>query len=359
MRSKVTASDKYQTAFLDEQPLFPSTRFQGSKLKIVDWIWDQIAELDFDTVLDALGGTGSAGYMLKTKGKTVTYNDILKFNWYVGVALIENEGVKLADEDVQFVLQERSGISYPTFVFDTFHDIYFTDEENHWIDRVARNIELLSNPYKKALGYFALFQACIIKRPYNLFHRKNLYIRLAEVERNFGNKTTWDTPFEAHFRQFVAEANQAVFSNGRDNRALNMDVFQIDDPFDLIYIDTPYISRRGVGVDYLDFYHFLEGLANYSQWPGLIDYRTKHRRFRKTASVWTDSGKISQAFDRLFERFRDSILVVSYRADGIPSVPELVAILKRYKKYVEEVDRTDYKYVLSTNQSAEVLLIGR
>jgi len=359
MRSKVTASEKYQTVFFDKQPVFPSTRFQGSKLKIVDWIWSQIAGLDFDTALDAFGGTGSVGYMLKSKGKAVTYNDILRFNWYVGTALIENENVKLTDEDVQFILEEHSSVSYPTFVFDTFHDIYFTDAENRWIDRVARNIELLSDPYKKALAYFALFQACIIKRPYNLFHRKNLYIRLADVERNFGNKTTWDTPFEAHFRQFVSEANQAVFSNGRENKALNMDVLQIDGPFDLVYIDTPYISRRGVGVDYLNFYHFLEGLANYAQWRGLIDYRTKHRRFKKNNSVWTDRNRISEAFDHLFEKFRDSILVVSYRADGIPSIPELVGMLKRHKKHVEEVDRTEYKYVLSTNQSAEVLLIGR
>jgi adenine-specific DNA-methyltransferase len=357
MRPKANTISKQQMVFI-EDPQFPSTRFQGSKLKIVDWIWDAIKHLEFESTLDAFGGTGSVAYMLKTKGKQVTYNDIMKFNWYIGTALIQNDDVILSEKDVEFILQEHRMCKYPTFIYDTFKDIYFTDEENRWIDKVATNIGLLDDPYKKAIGYFALFQACIIKRPFNLFHRKNLYIRFSEVKRNFGNKATWDTSFEVHFRQFVHEANQAVFSNGWENKALNLDAFDIQGDFDLVYIDTPYISGSGIGVDYFGFYHFLEGLVNYSQWPSMIDYKTKHKKLKTNGSIWTDRNKIHFAFDRLFEKFSNSILVVSYRADGIPSVDELVRLLKKYKTNVQELNRTAYKYVLSVNDSAEVLLIG-
>jgi DNA adenine methylase/adenine-specific DNA-methyltransferase len=126
-----------------------------------------------------------------------------------------------------------------------------------------------------------------------------------------------------------------------------------------VYIDTPYISRRGVGVDYFGFYHFLEGLLNYAKWSEMIDYETKHKRLKGNGSVWTDKTRIFSAFDRLFGKFKDSIIVVSYRADGIPSVGELVSLLKKYKFDVEEVKRKNYKYVLSTNNSEEVLLVGR
>ncbi len=358
MRTKANTISKQQMAFIDD-PQFPSTRFQGSKLKIADWIWEAIKNLDFESTLDAFGGTGSVGYMLKTKGKQVTYNDIMKFNWYIGTALIQNDVVALSEENVEFLLQEHQTCKYPTFIYDTFKDVYFTDEENKWIDRVATNIGLLKDFYEKSIAYFALFQACIIKRPFNLFHRKNLYIRTSEVKRNFGNKVTWDTPFEVHFRQFVHEANQAVFSNGRENKALNLDVFDIQENFDLVYIDTPYISRSGTGVDYFGFYHFLEGLVNYSQWPNLIDYKTKHKKLKNGRSVWTDKNKIHSAFDQMFEKFKDSILVVSYRADGVPSVEEIIELLKKYKTNVQELNRTAYKYVLSVNNSAEVLLIGK
>lgn len=80
----------------DSDPIFPRTRYQGSKLKILDWIWDHIKDLKFETALDAFGGTGSVAYMLKAKGKHVTYNDFLKFNWHIGNALIENSNVKLS-----------------------------------------------------------------------------------------------------------------------------------------------------------------------------------------------------------------------------------------------------------------------
>lgn len=359
MRIKMPAITKRQMTLIEGNPTFPSTRFQGSKLKIVDWIWDAIKNLDFDTTLDAFGGTGCVGYMLKGKGKKVTYNDILKFNWYIGMALIENDSVRLTEDDVDFIITRHNKIVYQTFVYDTFKDIYFTDEENKWIDMVVTNIGLLNNIYKKALAYFALCQACIIKRPFNLFHRKNLYLRFSEVERDFGNKATWDTPFEVHFRKFVNEVNLAVFSNGKQNRALNLDVFNIEGKFDLVYIDTPYISQKGGGVDYFGFYHFLEGLVDYSNWGGMIDYKTKHKRLKGNGAVWINKNQIHSAFNKLFEKFKDSILVVSYRSDGIPSIVELENLLKKYKPNVEELKRKSYKYVLSINHSEEVLLIGK
>jgi len=338
--------------------LFPSTRYQGSKLKLVTWIEESLKDLNFHTVLDGFAGTGSVSSMFKSLGKQVTSNDILKFNFHTGLALIENDSVKISDSEIDFLLKRHSSIKYPAFICETFKDIYFTDEENLWIDTVRENINHLDNKYKKSLALFALFQSCIIKRPFNLFHRKNLYIRLSDVKRNFGNKTTWDTPFEVHFKKFVEEGNRAVFSNNHKNRALNMDIFDIDEKFDLVYIDTPYISGKGVGVDYLDFYHFLEGLVNYSSWHELIDYKSKHRKLKNKVNIWGNKNEIDRAFDRLFNKFKESILVVSYRSDGIPSIEELKNLLKKYKSHVEEIRHKNYKYVLSHSKSEEVLLIG-
>ena len=67
---------------------FPSTRYQGSKLKLVDWIINETKNYSYETVLDAFGGTGSVSYSYKKIGKEVTYNDILKFNYQFGKALI-------------------------------------------------------------------------------------------------------------------------------------------------------------------------------------------------------------------------------------------------------------------------------
>lgn len=350
-----------QPAFLlPEATRFPSTRYQGSKAKLADWIWGQIADLNFETCLDAFGGTGSVAYRLKQAGKQVTYNDILKFNYHFGAALVANNTMRLDADDIEAILCRRSGFRYPTFVQDNFHDVYFTDAENAWLDQTITNIGQINDPTCYSLAFFALCQACIVKRPYNLFHRKNLYVRFAEVERSFGNKTSWDRPFEEWFRIFVEEANQAVFDNGYLNRAYNLDAVEVPGDFDLVYVDTPYIPQSGVGVDYLDFYHFLEGLTVYDEWDRHIDRHSKHLRFKPRPNVWTDKSRIHAAFEGLFGRFQNSILVVSYRSDGIPSVEDLVAILRRHKSNVRVEPYGQYKYALSTNgDSSEVLMIGQ
>lgn len=345
--------------FPDLVARFPSTRYQGSKTKLADWIWEQIADLEFDTCLDAFGGTGAVAYRLKQAGKAVTYNDLMTFNYYFGRALIENSHARLSPEKVDWLLTRHPGMDYPSFVVDTFSDIYFTDEENAWIDQTITNIRRLDHGHEFALAFYALCQACIVKRPYNLFHRKNLYIRLADVDRSFGNKTSWDRPFAGWFIAFAEEANQAVFDNGRSNRAFNLDALAVPGDYDLVYIDTPYISAKGVGVDYRSFYHFLEGLTMYDEWGKCLDRRSKHLRLKPERSAWIDKRRIYAAFDRLFARFRRSILVVSYRSDGIPSEAELVDLLKCYKPRVRVAHFGQYKYVLSINsESKEILLIG-
>jgi adenine-specific DNA methylase len=356
----MSKSTAYQPAlFPDATAQFPSTRYQGSKAKLTDWIWQQISNLPFHSCLDAFGGTGAISYRLKQAGKRITYNDVLRFNHQIGLALIENKDARLSTEEVNWLLQRHQEVDYSSFVSETFSGIYFTDEENTWIDRTIANVRQLSDPYKYALAFFALCQACIIKRPYNLFHRKNLYIRLAEVPRSFGNKTSWDRSFDEWFKVFIGEANRAIFDNGQANRALNCDALAVPGDYDLVYIDPPYLSQRGAAVDYLDFYHFLEGLTLGKEWATRIDLTSKHRRLKPQPTPWTDKARIHAAFNNLFSRYRKSFLIVSYRSDGIPTEEELIALLKRYKQDVRVSHFGQYKYALSTNSnSKEILLIG-
>ncbi|MCX9014343.1 MAG: DNA adenine methylase [Candidatus Methanoperedens sp.] len=340
---------------------FPTTRYQGCKQKIVEWIWKNISHLEFDTFLDAFSGTSCVGFNAKKNQKEVTCNDILKFNYQVALAIIENSTILLTDRDIEFILTKQKGIDYPTFIQDTFKDIYYTDEENSIVDMIVTNINQLEDQYKKAIAFAALGQACLVKRPFNLFHRKNLYVRFADVPRSFGNKTTWDKPFQHYFRKFSKEFNDAVFSNGKINKALNCDVFDIPDSYDMVYIDTPYVSPQGGGVDYQQFYHFLDGIVDYKNWHDKIDLSYKHRPFKSESNVWVNKNEIEKAFDRLFKKYQDSILVVSYRSPGIPEKEVLINLLEQYKQDVVLKDRK-YKYVLSKekeNKNGEVLLIAK
>ena len=125
----------------------------------------------------------------------------------------------------------------------------------------------------------------------------------------------------------------------------------------MVYIDTPYISSKGTGVDYLNFYHFLEGLVNYKDWNILIDNKTKNKKMFHVENNWCNKEKIYSSFKNLFCKFKNSILVVSYRENGIPTIDELVNILKNYKNKIE-IKTIDYKYALSNNNTKEVLIIA-
>ena len=340
-------------------PPFPATRYQGSKRRFLAWIGGHLDRLEFDTALDAFGGSGVVAHGLKGRGKEVVYNDLLAFNHQIGLALIENDAVTLTDEDIASVQVPDPDQTYDDVIERTFGGIYFTDEENRWLDVVVQNLRRWECPYRRALAYQALFQAALAKRPYNLFHRRNLYLRLADVRRGFGNKATWDRPFAEHFATQARRASAAVFGNGRRCRAVQGDAAAVTGDFDLVYIDPPYLNARGVGVDYLGFYHFLEGLVHYDTWPERIDRRSKHLRLQGTPSPWGSPGGIHAAFREVLERFARSTLVVSYRSDGIPSADELVAMVQAVKPHVAVHDHRGYRYALSTNRrSSEMLIVG-
>lgn len=111
-------------------------------------------------------------------------------------------------------------------------------------------------------------------------------------------------------------------------------------------------------MDYRDFYHFLEGLADYPSWAGRVDYGSKHRRLQPEKSSWANAATISDVFEQLIDRHRQSILVISYRDDGIPSRSQLMHLLGRHKRQVHEA-ALPMQYALAHKKSHELLLIGQ
>ncbi|MFW9777582.1 MAG: DNA adenine methylase [Candidatus Heimdallarchaeota archaeon] len=343
--------------------VFPPTRYQGSKYKLINWFLTIYKKYKFKTVLDAFGGTGVVSYMFKRMKKEVTYNDLLISNYFIGKALIENRGITFDVSDVGDIFKSQINHEYKTIIQDNFRDIYYTDEENRQLDICVQNIIESMGEYKKALCFFALFQACLQKRPFNLFHRKNLYLRQKDVNRSFGNKKTWDTPFEQLFIKALKQANKAIFDNNQNNQAVNCPVHDLllpEEGFDLIYLDPPYISHSGVGINYRDFYHFLEGICNYHHWLEMIDFQSKHKRLKVQKNGWVNKNRVEREFESVVAKFQDSIISISYRDPGIPSISTIQDIVSTYKNVVD-IYTKDYCYALTSrkNRGREVLIIGR
>ena len=73
-----------------QQSKFPTTRYMGSKSKLLGQIWEVTSRFQFDSVLDLFSGSGVVGYMYKARGKKVVANDYMAMSAVIATAMIEN-----------------------------------------------------------------------------------------------------------------------------------------------------------------------------------------------------------------------------------------------------------------------------
>lgn len=341
----------------------PVTRYYGSKRKLVEKIWEVLQErhLEFDSFLDVFGGTGIMSYTMASHGKTVTYNDIFTFNCKIAEALIATTKGTFNYQNALTLLYPVDGREYHHYIEDIFEGIYYKTEENRTIDTVVQNIMQLPQQ-QQASAYYVLFQSCLIKRPFNLFHRRNLNLRENHVESNFGNYVTWEKSFETLFRQFTDELNQFQFQRLPNVAVVNHSALECPHVADLVYIDTPYFNKKSGGLSYHSRYHFLEGLVFYEDIPESVNYNKANREIsiHKNAEFETRSRYMDE-LDELLGHFPQSTVLMSYTSEGYPTIDEIATLLSRHKNNVETVYFGKYNFALnrSNENRQEVLFIAR
>lgn len=310
---------------------YPRTRFMGSKQKLIEAIWEQASRFDFSTVIDLFSGSGVVGYMFKSQGKEVASNDYLFMSSTFAKAMIENNKTTLSLQEAESLMDDRGNCD--GFIETTFKDLYFSDEDNHFIDVVRTNIASMVDEYKRAIAMTALIRACMKKRPRGLFTYTG--------DRYDDGRKDLKLSFKEQFLENVRVVNDAVFDNGRKNRAINGDSLELKAKADLVYIDPPYFTP-GSDNEYVRRYHFVEGLAR--NWQGVeIQANTSTKKFKNYPTPFSTKNGAFEAFDKLFEKYKDSIMIISYSSNSIPTKEEMVSLLQKYKTNVEVIP-IDYTY---------------
>jgi adenine-specific DNA-methyltransferase len=341
--------------FPDRAVRYPQIRFMGSKFRLLPWLHEILAELDFDTALDAFSGSGCVSYLLKCMGKEVHANDFLNFCAVLARATTENSGVCLDTKDLEVLLSYDPRQRH--FIERTFSGIFFTPEDLRFLDQVWWNATHLRSPHKRSLAIAALIRSCAKRQP------RGVFTVAGDPERYKDGRRDLQLSLREHFIEHVAAYNAAVFDNGKRNRVTRGSVFDIDaEQVDLVYLDPPYVPRADDNC-YVKRYHFLEGLACY--WEGLeIVETSKVRKVKKPFTPFSYRHAAVQAFDRLFAKFARSLLVLSYSSNGFPDLDVLVALLKRHKRHVEVFEKA-HRYHFGTHAAAErnevreYLIVGR
>ena len=183
-------------------------------------------------------------------------------------------------------------------------------------------------------------RACLKKRPRGIF----TYVG----HRYDDGRKDLLMSFRNQFLEAVDMINGAIFDNNKQNKARNGDAMNLQHKGQaLVYIDPPYYSPLSDN-EYVRRYHFVEGLAR--NWQDVeIQEHTITKKFKSYPTPFSSRKGAADAFDKLFKRFRENVLLVSYSSNSQPTLDEMVAIMAKYKSRVEVVP-VDYKYSFGTHK---------
>ncbi len=327
---------------------FPTINFIGNKERISKWIFENIPA-EGKTFFDVFSGGCSVSYEAKKSGCKVITNDILKINHLIGKALIENNKIRLTDEDAHTIF---SGKPVTGFMHKNYSNVNFFPKECMELDQYRKNIEKIKNPYKKALAFILLRRSMIRKMPYSRFTilwEKVKQLRDEEFSyKHYGRKRAYhNQTIREHFEENMEDYNDSVFDNGRNNKSYNQDVFKLIPKIkaDIAYLDPPYA----------------ETMNNYHGFYGLLDSFVKNKLTSPFENDFADKKKSLELFDRLFSEMRKfDCWILSYNNNAYPHKNQILELINKYSKNVQVLEKK-HNYQISgsalKNKNREYLFV--
>lgn len=319
---------------------YPTVNYIGNKEKLVNWIVSLIPS-DATSFFDAFAGGSSVAYAAKKKGLAVFANDILKINYYIAKALIENRDIRLSENDLEHIFQ---GEPFKGFMFENFSNVFYFPEECSELDNIHKNICALDDENKQAMAWTLMRRAMVRKMPYSRFtinwekikqlRDEEYSYRIYKRRRHYHNQS-----FEFHFRDNLEDYNNAIFDNGKENKAYNLDVYEAINSVDadVIYLDPPYAGTMN---DYFGFY-------------GLLDAYLENKIEEPFKNSFIDVKTIGEQFKKLFSQLsKYKYWMISYNSRSKPTKEELLEILSKYSTNIE-VHEMPYAYKVTGKEKKQ------
>lgn len=337
-------------------------RFIGSKTLLLDEINNLLKEKTDGTELtfiDLFAGANVVGEYFKDK-YSVRSNDILYFSYCYAKAMIENNQPltfnNLNVEPFDYLndpanINNFKGELYYTNAYTPITEdagMYFSVENGIKIDFIRETIELWYKS-KKITAYERYYLiACLIEA-------------VSLVSNTTGTYGAFLKHWDKRALKTLDLKPLPIINNKRKNIAFNEDANELikRETADIIYIDTPYNNRQ-----YASNYHVLENIAKHDK-PSLSG-KTKIFDWSDKRSDYAMKSKALQAMEDLLANIKAKHVILSYNDEGIISIEDLHAILKKnaynhkvdvktipYKKYQSKIPSqkahlNEYLFYIST-----------
>lgn len=306
---------------------YPTVNYIGNKEKIANWICDQFPK-ECNSVFDAFSGGCSVSYEAKKRNLRVITNDILKINYHLGNALIQNKKIILCDKDVELIF---SGKPLKGFMFKNFSNVFFFPEECMELDLYRKNIEKLDCEFKKSLAFSLIRRSMIRKMPYSRFNinwEKIVQLRdeAYSYEKYKRKRSYHNQSFRHHFIHNLEAYNQSIFDNKKKNISYNDDIFNLLKTVksDIIYLDPPYTGTMN---NYFGFY-------------GLIDSYISSTIKEPFKNNFIDKKTTIELFDKLFSNLGNyKYWMMSYNNTSFPTKEQLIYLLSKHSDDIRIIER--------------------
>jgi adenine-specific DNA methylase len=173
--------------------------YTGNKKKLAFHIHDAIIRhgIEFDSVLDAFSGSATMSFVFKYMGKRVLANDLLTCAYVNSVAFVENDHIKLTDEEKSFLINNTND-EKPHFVRDNYLGVQyrepgqtcrfnkFTAKEAEHLDNFRANIDQLCSREAQSIG-LAANAAVVLRLPFgNLDASADLMVHRMRQAQEYG-----------------------------------------------------------------------------------------------------------------------------------------------------------------------------
>lgn len=184
-----------------------------------------LRRLDFRSVALPFAGDPTLGLYLKKNGARVLANDSLQSAWTRALAVIQNNGEQLSDQDVEVMLED---------VYVPGHKLknsallsWFSEIDAWWFDNIRQNLDKVESPFAFALG-------------------ASLVMSVGDYALSFKEDTLeYRKPLSKAFAQLRAEMPN-IINNNRNNTCLNkpVDAFLAEVTADLLFLKLPAAGAR-------------------------------------------------------------------------------------------------------------------
>lgn len=294
---------------------------------LIEVISNEVPELKTKSFMDLFAGTGTVGFQMQTLVNSCSANDLEYYSFIINNALLRCPYSEKLQEIIDECnkLEGIEGLIYLNFSPHNY------DDEDEDKDKDCCGRMFFSNENAKRCD--AMRQYIEKQKVDNLISQEEYYFMIASLIVVMDKVANTSCVYGAYLKKFKASAlkplvltpihSMTQINETNTNMVFNMKAEDMQNSYDVVYMDPPYNQRQ-----YSANYSPLNYIALYDETIKLTGKTGLIENYNKSA--FCSKVKVKNAFKELVQNIKCKYLFISYNNEGLLSCDELKIILESY-----------------------------